>query len=29
MSVEFISIMSGALWMLSNIYAPCTNEGRQ
>jgi hypothetical protein len=29
MSVEFISVMSGASWTLSNIYAPCTNEGRQ
>jgi hypothetical protein len=29
MSVEFISSMSGASWFLTNIYAPCSHEGRQ
>jgi hypothetical protein len=29
MSVEFTSLFLGASWILSNIYAPCTPEGRQ
>jgi exonuclease III len=29
MSVEFTSVFSGATWILTNIYAPCTTEGRQ
>jgi exonuclease III len=28
MSIEFISTFSGAQWVLTNIYAPCTPEGR-
>jgi exonuclease III len=26
MSVEFVSTHSGAIWVLTNIYAPCTSE---
>jgi hypothetical protein len=29
MSVEFTSLFLGASWILSNIYSPCTPEGRQ
>jgi hypothetical protein len=28
MSVEFVSPLSGATWVLTNIYAPCSPEGR-
>jgi hypothetical protein len=28
MSVEFISTYYGAVWVLTNIYAPCTLEGK-
>jgi hypothetical protein len=28
MSVEFSSILSGAVWVLTNVYAPYTTEGR-
>jgi hypothetical protein len=27
MSIEFTSAISGASWILTNIYAPCTSEG--
>jgi hypothetical protein len=27
MSIEFTSTISGASWVLTNIYAPCTSEG--
>jgi exonuclease III len=27
MSVEFVSILSGVVWVLTNVYAPCTSEG--
>jgi exonuclease III len=29
MSIEFTSTMSGASWVLTNIYAPCTTDGKQ
>jgi hypothetical protein len=29
MSVEFISTISGACWVLTNVYAPCLQEGKQ
>jgi hypothetical protein len=29
MSVEFSSIMSDVQWVLTNVYAPCTPEGRE
>jgi hypothetical protein len=28
MSIEFVSTMLGASWILSNIYAPCMTEGK-
>jgi hypothetical protein len=28
MSVEFVSTFSGAVWILTNIYTPCTPEGK-
>lgn len=28
-SVEFTSLQSRATWVLSNIYAPCTDEGKR
>jgi exonuclease III len=28
MSIEFVSAISVATWILTNIYAPCTPEGR-
>lgn len=28
-SVEFISVLSGATWVLTIIYAPCSPQGRQ
>jgi hypothetical protein len=28
MSVEFVSSYSGAVWVLTNIYAPCTSKGK-
>jgi hypothetical protein len=29
LSIEFVSIMSGASWVLTNVDAPCTSQGRQ
>jgi hypothetical protein len=29
MDVEFVSVISEASWVLSNIYAPCTAEAKQ
>jgi hypothetical protein len=29
MSVEFTSTISGASWLLTNVYAPCDPDGRQ
>jgi hypothetical protein len=29
MTVEFASTYSNAVWLLTNVYAPCTTEGRQ
>jgi hypothetical protein len=29
MSVEFFSMLSGAVWVLINVYAPCTPEGKE
>jgi exonuclease III len=29
MSLEFCSVLSGASWYLTNLYAPCTPEGKQ
>jgi hypothetical protein len=29
MSIEFVSIISGATLTLTNVYAPCNLEGRQ
>lgn len=29
MSIKFVSMISGAIWVLTNIYAPCTPEGKQ
>jgi hypothetical protein len=26
MSIEFESMISGDIWVLSNIYAPCTSD---
>jgi hypothetical protein len=28
MNVEFVSVVSGASWTLTNIYAPCTPHGK-
>jgi hypothetical protein len=28
MSVEFVSTISGEVWVLTNVYAPCTTEGK-
>jgi hypothetical protein len=28
MSVEFVYAFLGATWILTNVYAPCTPEGR-
>lgn len=28
-SVMFISLLSGASWLLTNIYVPCTDEGKR
>jgi hypothetical protein len=28
-SVQFTSLFSGAFWILTNIYAPCTDEGKR
>jgi exonuclease III len=28
MSVEFVSMISGAVWVLTNVYAPCIAEGK-
>jgi hypothetical protein len=28
MSIEFSSTMSDVQWVLTNVYAPCTPEGR-
>jgi hypothetical protein len=28
MTVEFASTYSNAVWLLTNVYAPCTTEGR-
>jgi hypothetical protein len=28
MSVEFVSTFSREIWVLTNIYAPCTTEGK-
>jgi hypothetical protein len=28
LSIEFVSAISGASWVLTNIYAPCTTQGR-
>jgi hypothetical protein len=29
MSLEFTSSISNAFWILSNVYAPCTTDGKQ
>jgi hypothetical protein len=29
MSIEFTSTISGATWLLTNVYAPCDPDGRQ
>jgi hypothetical protein len=29
MSIEFKSLHTGNYWMLTNVYAPCTTEGRK
>jgi hypothetical protein len=29
LSTEFTSTMSGARWLLTNVYAPCSPNGRQ
>jgi hypothetical protein len=29
MTIEFTSCFSGASWVLTNIYSPCTPEGKQ
>jgi hypothetical protein len=29
MSIEFVSIFSGATWVLTNIYASCSTEGKR
>jgi hypothetical protein len=28
MSVEFVSMLSGAVWVHTNVYVPCTPEGK-
>jgi hypothetical protein len=28
-SLQFTSLASGATWILTNIYAPCTDEGKR
>jgi hypothetical protein len=28
MSMEFSSIVLGAVWVLTDVYAPCTTEGK-
>lgn len=29
LSVEFSSLHNGVLWVLTNVYAPCTQEGKR
>jgi hypothetical protein len=29
MNIEFVSTFSGATWVLTNVYASCTPEGKQ